>query len=188
MRTSPAVLFAILLAASAAFAPSSRARAQPHAPATAPVPPQILSAKNIFISNGGGASDPYTDRYGEFSGGPERAYNEFYAALKTFPKYTLVAAPADADLVFEISFSEFPAPSDSSKGTVTLADAKFRLLILDPKTHVTLWTVTEYAGGALLEGNREKNYVQAMGRIVADLQALTSGAPATPPAPAPATN
>lgn len=184
MRKSPAVLFAVLLAASAAFAASSRAQTQQAAPA--PIPPQILSAKNIFISNGGGASDPYTGRYGDFSGGPDRAYNDFYAALKTFPKYTLVPAPADAELIFEISFSEFPAPSDSSKGTVTLADAKFRLAILDPKSHVTLWTITEYVGGALLEGNREKNYVQAMGRLVADLQALTSGAPATSPATPPA--
>ena len=178
------MLFAVLLATSATFAASSRAQTQPTTPA--PVPRQILSAKNIFISNGGGASDPYTGRYGDFSGGPDRAYNDFYAALKTFPKYTLIAAPADADLIFEISFSEFPAPSDSSKGTVTLADAKFRLAILDPKSHVTLWTITEYVGGALLEGNREKNYVQAMGRLVADLQALTSGAPATSPATPPA--
>ncbi|MGA7852344.1 MAG: hypothetical protein WCA15_03395 [Candidatus Acidiferrales bacterium] len=173
MRTRPAVLFAFLFALSGAFAASSRAQAA----AAAPVPPQILSAKNIFISNGGGASDPYTGRYGDFSGGPDRAYNDFYAALKTFPKYTLVSAPSDADLVFEISFSEFPVQAAAGKETVTVADAKFRLIILDPKTHMTLWTITEYVGDAILEGNREKNYVQAMGRVVADLQALTSATP-----------
>ncbi len=185
MRTRPAVLFAFLCAMSGAFAASSRARAQATPPA--PIPSQILSAKNIFISNGGGASDPYTGRYGDFSGGPDRAYNEFYAALKTFPKYALVSAPADADLVFEISFSEFPVQVEAGKGTVTQADAKFHLLILDPKTHTTLWTIAEYVGGALLEGNREKNFDQAMGRIVADLQALTSSTPPTA-APAPAAN
>lgn len=185
MRTRPAVLFAFLLALSGAFAVPSRAQAQSQATAAAPVPAQILSAKNIFIGNGGGASDPYTGRYGDFSGGPDRAYNDFYAALKTFPKYTLVSAPADADLVFEISFSEFPVQQEAGKGSTTVADAKFRLVILDPKTYLTLWTITEYAGGAILEGNREKNYVQAMGRVVADLQALTS---ATPPASAPVAN
>jgi hypothetical protein len=181
MRTRPAVLFAFLFAISGAFAASSRAQPQPQPQATpsAPIPPQILSAKNIFISNGGGASDPYTGRYGDFSGGPDRAYNDFYAALKTFPKYTLVSAPADADLVMEISFTEFPVQQEAGKGNVTVADAKFHLAILDPKTHMTLWTITEYVGGAILEGNREKNYVQAMGRVVADLQALTSATPPT---------
>jgi hypothetical protein len=182
MRTRPAVLFAFLFAISGAFAASSQARTQPQATPSAPVPQQILSAKNIFVSNGGGASDPYTGRYGDFSGGPDRAYNDFYAALKTFPKYTLVSAPAGADLVLEISFTEFPVQQEAGKGTNTVADAKFRLVILDPKTHMSLWTITEYVGGAILEGNREKNYAQAMGRVVADLQALTS---ATPPSPAP---
>lgn len=181
MRTRPAVLFAFLFAISGAFAASSRAQVKATPPA--PIPSQILSAKNIFISNGGGASDPYTGRYGDFSGGPDRAYNEFYAALKTFPKYALASAPADADLVFEISFTEFPVLAEAGKGSVTVADARFRLVIVDPKAHVTLWTITEYVGGALLEGNREKNFDQAMGRIVADLQALTSS---TPPAAAPA--
>jgi hypothetical protein len=185
MRTRPAVLFAFLFVITGAFAASSQAQPQPQATPSAPIPPQILSAKNIFIGNGGGASDPYTGRYGDFSGGPDRAYNDFYAALKTFPKYTLVSAPADADLVFQISFSEFPVQAVAGKETVTVADAKFRLAILDPKTHMTLWTITEYVGGAILESNREKNYVQAMGRVVADLQALTS---TVPPATAPVTN
>jgi hypothetical protein len=185
MRTRPAVLFAFLFTISGVFAASSQAQSQATPPA--PIPQQILAAKNVFISNGGGASDPYTGRYGDFSGGPDRAYNDFFAALRTFPRYTLVSAPADADLVFEISFSEFPVQQEAGKGNLTVADAKFRLAILDPKTHMTLWSITEYVGGAILEGNREKNYVQAMGRVVADLQALTS---ATPPgaAPAPVTN
>lgn len=129
MRTRPAVLFAFLIAISGAFPASSRAKSQTTPPA--PLPSQILSAKSIFISRGGGASDPYAGRYGDFSGGPDRAYNKFYAALKTFAKYTLVSAPADADLTFEISFSEFPVQVAAGKGTLTQADAKFRLIILD---------------------------------------------------------
>ncbi|MFY9801935.1 MAG: hypothetical protein WA211_15540 [Candidatus Acidiferrales bacterium] len=179
MRTRPAVLFAFLFAVSSSLIAAPRAADQ-QTPA-APLPSQILSAKTIFVGNAGGSSDPYTGRYGDFAGGPDRAYNEFYAALKTFPNYTLVSAPADADLVFEISFSEFPIAGDATKSGTgpTTADAKFRLVIMDPKTRVTLWTITEYVGGALLEGNREKNYEQALGRVVADLQSLTS---ATPPA------
>jgi hypothetical protein len=182
MSTRPAMLFGFLFlfaVSSSVFAAPGGAQQQV---APAPVPAQILSAKTIFIANGGGASDPNIGSYGEFTGGPERAYNEFYAAVKTFPNYTLVGAPAGADLVLEISFSEFPAPTDSGKGTITAADAKFRLVIIDPKTHVTLWTITEYVGGALLAGNREKNYQQGMERLVADLRSLTSSAPLAAPA------
>lgn len=181
MRTRPAVLFAILFAVSGSFATSSRAQAQPQATPPAPVPAQILSAKTVFIANGGGELDPNTGRYGDFSGGPDRAYNEFYASLKTFPRYELVAAPAGADLVMEISFVEIPVTAYVEKGggTPSAADAKLHLVILDPKTHTTLWAITEYVGGAILQSNREKNFNQAMGRIVADLQALTSSTPPT---------
>jgi hypothetical protein len=180
MRTRPAVLFAFLFAISSSIAAAPRTADKQAVPA--PVPSQILSAQTIFVGNEGGASDPYAGRYGDFSGGPDRAYNEFYTALKTFPNYTLVSTPATADLVFEISFSEFPVPGDVTKGgsSPTTADAKFRMVIIDPKTHVTLWTITEYVGGALLEGNREKNYEQALGRIVADLQSLTASPPSAP--------
>ena len=65
---------------------------------------QILSAKTIFIGNSGTESDPNAGRLGEFSGGPHRSYNEFYTAMKMLPRFALVPAPADADLVFEISF------------------------------------------------------------------------------------
>lgn len=42
---------------------------------TAPVPPQILAAKKIFIVNAGG--DEMAEKYPMFTGGPDRAYNEF---------------------------------------------------------------------------------------------------------------
>jgi hypothetical protein len=173
MCTRPAVLLAFLFVFFGIFVAGSPA---------APVPPQIYSAKTVFISNAGGATDPYTGRYGDFSGSPDRAYDEFYDAMKTWPRYSLVSAPADADLIFEISFTEFPVPGDVTKtgSGPAVADAKFRLVILDPKTHVTLWTFTEYVGGALLEGNRDKNFDQALGRIVADIQSLAATAPPSP--------
>jgi hypothetical protein len=66
----------------------------------APIPAQILTAKKVFIANGGGDESRYDTAW--FSGGPDRAYNQFYAAMKTWGRYELVAAPGDADLVFEI--------------------------------------------------------------------------------------
>ena len=47
-------------------------------------------------------------------------------------------------------------------------------MIIDPKTHITLWNLTEYVRGALLLGNRDKNFDQAMNTVVARLKALTT--------------
>jgi hypothetical protein len=60
---------------------------------------------------------------------------------------------------------------------------QLRLLIIDPKTHVTLWNVTEYVRGAILLGNRDKNFDQAMNTVVGRLKilALTPAPTATAP-------
>ena len=65
----------------------------------APLPKQIFSARKVFVSNAG------ADTRGEYGGGPERAYNQLYAGLKGLGRYELVATPADAELIFEISFT-----------------------------------------------------------------------------------
>jgi len=59
----------------------------------APIPAQILAAKKVFIANGGG-DESHTEEV-SYSGGPGRAYNEFYAAMKTWGHYELVATPGD---------------------------------------------------------------------------------------------
>ena len=64
-------------------------------PPAAPIPTQILTGKQVFISN----SDSPVDSILE---APNLTYNNFYAQIKTWGKYELVSAPADADLVFEI--------------------------------------------------------------------------------------
>ena len=143
MRTRPAVLFAVFLAIPGVFAAPSRAQAQ-QTP-SAPVPAQILAPKTIFIGNFGSESDPNAGRLGQFSGGPDRPYNEFYAAMKASPRFSPVSAPADADLVFEISFMELPLAGGVVKGgsTPNTADAKVRLVILGTKTRAVLWTFVE---------------------------------------------
>jgi hypothetical protein len=54
-------------------------------PPAAPVPAPILQAKKIFIANAGGEQPWYSD--GQFSGGTDRAYNQFYAAVKARGRY-----------------------------------------------------------------------------------------------------
>jgi hypothetical protein len=143
--------------------------AQP-APITAPIPAQILTAKEVFIVNGGG--DESFNEGVSYTGGPYRAYNEFYASMKTWGRYELVAAPGDADMIFEIRLIVFQLRSDRLSDGSTESDSQFRLVIRDAKTHETLWGLTEHAQGAVLQSNRDKNFEQAMTAIVADVQRI----------------
>jgi len=80
---------------------------------TAPVPPQVLNAKNIYVQN-----DAPTDRY----------FNGFTAALTTWGHYHLADSAQSADLVFHYH-------DDQANGTyVTLND---------PATKAILWTITD---------------------------------------------
>ncbi len=145
----------------------------------APLPAQIFTARKIFVSNAG------DETLGEFSGGPDRAYNQLYTALKGWGRYELVAVPADAELVFEISFAtpilgEKVSGGGAGHASVSsnpVKDPQFRLAIRDLKTHVLLWTFTEHVQPALLQGNRDKNFDQAMAALVNDIKNV-AGQPA----------
>ena len=145
----------------------------------APIPAQVLTAKKVFIANGGGDESRYEEA--SYSGGPDRTYNEFYAAMKTWGRYELVAAPGDADLVFEIRLTVFQLQrervlTDDSPAS----DSQFRFVIHDVKTHETLWGLTEHAQGAVLQGNRDKNFEQALAAVVAEVQRIAGPAAADP--------
>ena len=57
----------------------------------------------MFISNAGGESFEGVIDQTVFNGGPDRPYNQFYAAMKAWGRYEVLSSPPDADLVFEIS-------------------------------------------------------------------------------------
>ena len=149
------------------------AAVKPVPPPPAPLPSQITAAKKAFISNAGGDERWYDDPV--FTGGVDRTYNEFYAAMKTSGRYELVGSPAEAELVFEIGMST-PAISGLASQGDTLGrkpyDPQFRLAIRDPKTNALLWAFTEHVQWAILQGNRDKNFELALNRIVYDLQGL----------------
>jgi hypothetical protein len=129
---------------------------QAQAPA-APLPSQILTAKTVFISNAGADFDSNL-----WSGTPDRAYNEFYEAIKSWGRYRLVSTPNDADMVFEFSLVGTPLPN-----------AQFRVVLLEPKTHVVLWTESE--GIQLgLKKTRDKGFDDAINKLIDDLKTLTS--------------
>ena len=164
------------LAMSLLFGPI-RAAQQKKLPPPAPIPAQILTAKKVFVANGGG--DESRNEATLYSGGPARTYNEFYAAMKTWGRYELVAAPGDADLVFEIRLTVFQLQHERVLADENLAtDSQFRFVIRDAKTHETLWGLTEHAQGAVLQSNRDKNFEQAMAAVVAEVQRIAG--PAAP--------
>ncbi len=147
-------VFALMTTAIGAFAAPP-----PNGPPSAPIPTPIFTARKVFISNNSG-------EFAVPEGTPEVTYDEFYAAMKSWGRYELVSTPADADLVFEISYDFGPAPY-------------IRLLILDQKTHVFLWPIAEQVKPWALAATGRKNFDQAMANLVDGLKKL-----ATPPTPA----
>ena len=141
---------------------------QAQAPA-APLPSQILTAKKVFISNAGVEYET-----GLWKGGSAQPYNELYAAIKAGGQYEIVAAPADADLVFQINLAD---PVSRLKSSVE--SPQIELLLLDPKTHIVLWTLGRQVSVGHMQVGRNHALEEAIGKLIGDLKALT-----TQPAPA----
>jgi hypothetical protein len=128
----------------------------------APVPSQVFAAKKVFISNTGAGFES-----GVWSGGPDRIYNEFYAAMKSWGRYEFVSAPGDADLVLDVN---------------VIRDSvvwQFKLEILDPKTRIVLWTQYEPIKVTVSQKTRDKNFDDTINKLVTDLKTLTAQPAAT---------
>jgi hypothetical protein len=121
-------------------------------PAPAPVPAQVLTGKKVFVSNGD--SDVILKI-------PNLSYNEFYALLKSSGMFELVQTPAEAELIFEIRIA-YPA------------DPHLHLVILDPKTHIVLWALSQQVQPWARESTGRKNFDKGMTVLVDDLKQLTS--------------
>lgn len=150
---------------------------QPKGPPPAPIPPQIAAAKKAFIANGGGASFETILEQTVFSGGPDRPYNQLYDAMKSWGRYELVGSPSESDLVFNVRWNL----TDTGLKLPVLGELQVE--IVDPKTQVTLWAFDEYVRGAILLGNRDKNFDRAMKAIQERMKKLVE-APASGSDPA----
>jgi hypothetical protein len=159
----------LLLHATAAMAGQPKQQVVP-----GPVPAQIAAAKRVFIANAG-ENQPFEDG-SIFTGGPERTYSEFYAGLKAAGHYELVSGPGDADIILEISLAAPKAGPRISQEPPVFGDAPYdpqlRLVIRDPKTNLLLWVYTQHIQWAILQGNRDKNFEQAMTFMVNYVQGL----------------
>jgi hypothetical protein len=145
----------------------------------APIPQQIADAKKVFISNIGG--DSFAEEV--YSHGRDYVYNEFYAAMKRWGHFEVVSSPADADLVIEVGLTVASSEARVIKGDTVGAgyDPQVRLVFLDPKTHVVLWSYLEHVPVALLKSNRDKNLDQTLTKIVENTKGLV--APKQPTTP-----
>jgi hypothetical protein len=159
---SRAVIFCMILAFALVWVPPGRAQ-RASDPVPAPIPAQIMTAKKVFISNLGEESEYSSQKRGYVSGGRNRFYNMFYASMKSWGRYEIVASPADADLVFELLF----------RGVMGIR-SQFRLTILDSKTHFALWAFTVYAEPASREATWRKNVDRALMEIVDDVKKLAA--------------
>ncbi len=142
-----------------------------------PVPQAIRSAKKVFVSNAGSDSGLFPS---PFSGDPNRAYTQFYAALKTTNQFALADDPSDADLVLEL---QLIAPNGPTEGSKALGASDplpmFRLTIFDRKTHYILWSITQSVDPALGQKNHDHTFDAAILVLVEKFQQLT-GKPVTP--------
>jgi hypothetical protein len=136
-------------------------KAAPVNSSAAPVPLPILEGKKAFISFELGDVSSFPSVY---SGGPERAYNEFYKGMQTWGRYQLVADPKDADVVFAIRFVDSPG----------LANPQIRLGISDSRGRVSLWGFAEEINAAFRKKNRDAAFSATIDQVIDDVKLLVS--------------
>jgi hypothetical protein len=146
------------------FATATAAFAQmPAYTKAGPVPPALTTAKSVFVSNGG---DLFPGRY---SGGHDRAYTQFLAALGANHSFALVDDPAKADLVLELSLIDFPS---------AFASDVFRLVVYGAKSHYVLWTITSSIALWTLQRTGDKNFDAALDGVLSQFLQITGKTPA----------
>ena len=116
-------------------------------PPPQPPPPDVIArvtaAKSIFLSNAG-VNDYFAS---EIPGGPNVAYNEFYAALQQWGYFQLADSPAHADLILQIRGTEQMPQLQRTGIALDQAVAvqhppMIELAILDPSTLAVIDTLS----------------------------------------------
>ena len=134
----------------------------------APVPDPILMGKKAFISYEVGDVTAFP---GSYSGGPERAYGEFYTQMKAWGRYELVSDPKDADVVFAVRFVDPPA----------IPHPQIRVGVMDAKARVSLWGFVEEVDFAFFKKHRDQAFTATVNLLVKDVQTLVTGGPLVHP-------
>lgn len=181
MKTARALatMLAFGFAASIAQAQFTRTDERPTG-ISAPVPPLLLSARTVFLSNAGADAGLFPH---PFTGTQDRGFGAFLKAITMNKRFTVVDSPAGADLVLEL---QLMAPLGSLGGNKQAGTTDplptFRLVIYDRPTHYVLWTITQTIDPAALQKSHDRNFDQALDQLEQQLFTVTGGAaaPATP--------
>jgi hypothetical protein len=165
---SIALLFnqcADLATAQTTSAPPPPAQTAP--PPQAPVPAQIVAAHTVFLVNNGADAN--------FPTSADIAYNNVYNALLAWGHFQLVTSPDQADLIFQLrDTAPITGVYGDRAGTYAINTPAFRLSIKDPKTNVTLWTITSPAVVAGFRASRERWFNIAVTNLVSRVKVLAN--------------
>lgn len=151
---------ALALFASLACAQSPPPPATPPQPPNAPLPTQLATAHRLFLGNAGDQENADCLRF----------YNTFYAGVQALKEFELVGEPAQSDLVVELHY-EFSLGGGVNGGSNT--PRQFRVILIDPKTHTILWSITERTNYAVLQKNRDKNLDETITVLLKDFADIT---------------
>jgi hypothetical protein len=134
----------------------------------APLPAALATARALFIGNAGDQENADC----------LRAYNDFYDGIASLKRFQQVSDPNQADLVlemhYEINLGEAKVTNDAH------SLRQFRVVLIDPRSHVILWTLVERTNYALRQSNRNKNLDDTVTALVHDFDLLVSPAPLPP--------
>src|SRR6266567_460499 len=137
---------AFLLLASVAFG-----KQRHHLPPQAPLPDQVLRAKSVFL----------------LSKTEAIFYDQAYKRLKEWGRFQLVNDPEKADVILVLTTERSYLGSTVHQGeysgaTIARYSQNLRLVILDPRTKLEVWTEERPRRLALREKNREKEKMLAV--------------------------
>jgi hypothetical protein len=156
-RPAATLLLCIIGALVGAAAPSLSAQATP-----SHIPAQIASARTVFLSNNLGAPLADTDKI----------FNEIYAAVQQQNRFTIVTDPQTADLLLQFSLVNSEGPGVVQ--TITLQ-------IIDPKTQVILWSVSDAGQTKAIYGSKDRdlNKYDVVDSVLAYLKIIAGPQPTT---------
>ena len=158
-RPAAALVLSVAGALLLAVAPMLSAQATP-----SHIPAQITSARTVFLSNNLGAPLADTDKI----------FNEIYAAVQQQARFTIVTDPQDADLLLQFSLVNRGNAVSGVLQTITLQ-------IIDRKTQVILWSVSDSGQTKAIYGSEDRNLnkYDVVDSVLAYLKIIASPQPTT---------
>jgi hypothetical protein len=95
--------------------------------------------------------------------------------MKSWGRFDVAGSPADSDLRLEIRQE---VQTVSLGGKAGGSDTPlFQLIIRDPKTNTLLWGFHVHSTFGIGQGNSDRNFDEAVDRLVSDLRGLVSPTP-----------